>query len=376
MIRILHIVTTMDYGGVETLLMSIYRNIDRSKIQFDFLCMNTCDNLFSKEIYALGGRMYAIPFISKVGYTGYKKRLRSFFEKHPEYKIVHSHINEFNGITIQVAKCAQIPVRIAHAHNCGVRDKKKLVSYFKKYAKSKIDCSATHTFACSQKCKEEFHPCGQFRKNCIVLNNAINTSKFSFSAHKRDDIRTKASPPVRYILGNVGSFCSQKNQMMAVKIIEELLHERTDIVLWLIGDGKDRSSIEEYVRTNHLQNNIFFLGLQENISDYMSAMDIFLFPSNWEGLGIVAIEAQCNGLPVLASEAVPLETRITDLIQYLPLDDLDAWVSAVRLQIDQLDKIDRTKYPEKVTAAGWDINQIVEQMQNWYLERYAEIEEI
>lgn len=363
--RILHVVTTMDYGGVETLLMNIYRKLDRDIIQFDFLCMNTCENLFSNEIHQLGGRMYAVPFMTKVGYWGYIKELRSFFRNHPEYKVIHAHNNEFNGLVLQVANEVGIPIRIAHSHTCGNRDKDKVKYYFKQYLKSKIDKNATQTFACSVQSRDEFYKNKYQKENCIILKNAIQTNMFSFDKVIRENIRNEYGAKGRKVLGHVGNFIYAKNQIFAIKILESMKENDPDIVLWLIGDGKERLTLEKYVVDNQLTNHVKFLGRKSNIMELMSAMDIFLFPSNYEGFGIVALEAQSCGLPVVASEAVPIETQVTDLIEYLSLESIDSWITRIE-ELYTRENLERSKYSSIVKEAGYDIENTVKVLVDMY----------
>jgi glycosyltransferase involved in cell wall biosynthesis len=357
----------MDYGGVETLLMSIYRCIDRNRIQFDFLCMNTCENAFSEEIKNLGGRMYAIPFISKVGYSGYKKRLVKFFLEHKEYTIIHTHINSYNGVVLEAAQLANIPVRIAHAHVSHAIEKNIIKKFIKEYSKGKIVKCATDFFACSEDAKNDFYSTVNEHRNCKIINNAIDTEKFRFNDEVRNSIREKYNVKEALIIGHVGRFDETKNQIMVVKVFEQYLKRGNDAVLWLIGDGYNRKQIEKYVTESGMDSKVFFWGLQKDIPSLMSTMDVFLFPSRYEGFGIVAIEAQANGLPVIASDRIPKSTEVTDLIAYVSLDDTDRWV--LELQRVAEISINRMMYADIVRNAGFDIKDIAIRLQDFYLAR-------
>ena len=364
-IRVLHVVTTMDYGGVETLLMSIYRRIDREKIQFDFLCLNTCDNLFSEEIRRLGGRMYAVPFISKVGYFGYMKGISCFFEQHPEYQIVHSHLSPYNGLVLQQAKRACVPVRISHSHISHVKTSNMLIKCVEIYASQKIEGNSTIYFACSDDAKKEFYKKEINQKNCIVMNNAIQTERFRFDAEKRMKIRETYHVGEQFVIGHIGRFAYQKNQIMAVRVFEEYAAKNPRAVLWLIGEGQDKSSVQNYVKERNLEDKVIFMGSQSDIPAYLSAMDVFLFPSNYEGLGIVAVEAQASGLPVLASDVIPKETHLTDRIQYLPLLDTKPWVDTLEI-IAAAPIGNREVYAEKIKDQGYDIDDVARKLERFY----------
>ncbi len=364
--RILHVVTTMGYGGVETLLMSIYRNIDREKVQFDFLCHNTCDNYFSKEIGELGGKMYAIPYASRVGYFGYLKELYNFFKAHPEYTIVHSHFNSENGNVLSMAKKAGVPIRISHSHTVNGKGDKLNRRVYHYFIRQKIKKSATHFFACSKDACKYLYRNKKNGEDCIIFNNSISTKRFTFSQSARDEIRKKYNLENKFVLGHVGRFGYEKNQIFCIKLFEEYLREDSNAILLLLGEGGDKPKLEEYVKSKKLDDKILFLGSQSNIPSFLSAMDAFLFPSIYEGLGIVAIEAQANGLPVLASNTIPKETDITDLISHYPLDSYAPWLEAIR-KVKAKSGIDRVNYAEKVKEQNYDIEDTSKWLENFYL---------
>lgn len=366
MIRILHVVTTMDFGGVETLLMNIYRSIDREEIQFDFLCMNTCANLFSSEIKKMGGKMYAVPFMSKVGYLGYLRRLYSFFKEHPEYKIVHSHINSYNGLVLGQAQKAGVPIRISHSHVSNIKGKSFLRKQIDQFCAKKIEKYSNIYFACSTDAAKELYHQKKNYEECIIMNNAINVEKFKFDLEQRLKIRKKYFCEDKFVIGHVGRFSYEKNQRMIIELAENILKNNVNIEFWLIGDGPDKKELEQYVLIHQMDKNIKFLGVQNNISALMSAMDMFLFPSIFEGLGIVAIEAQASGLPILSSDTVPQETKLTPLIQYLPLNDKERWVTSIFKIVEDKKSCKRQSYVEDIREKGYDIKDVSERLVKFY----------
>lgn len=364
MLRILHVVTTMDLGGVETLLMDIYRNIDRETLQFDFLCMNTCNNYFSNEIKNLGGQMYAIPFISKVGYGGYKRELNRFFENHREYRIVHTHVNSYNGYILDAAKKASIPVRISHAHAVISQDQNFLKSVIEKIGRTKIENGATDYLACSKEAASSFY--GNRRKDVIILKNGINTDKFLFDKGIRNEIRECYNASNQFVIGHVGRFDNLKNQIMVVKVFESYVRDHSDAVLWLIGNGPEKNNIEKYIFDHGIEDKVLFWGVRPDVNKLMFAMDVFLFPSVHEGLGLVAIEAQASGLPVIASTGVPKDTNVTGLIQYIPLDEFDTWLKALGKCSYN---IRREEFCKKIREAGYDIKDVTEMLVSFYMRK-------
>lgn len=365
MIRVLHVVTTMDFGGVETLLMNIYRNIDREKIQFDFLCMNTCDNLFSDEIKELGGKMYSIPFISKVGVYGFRKRLLDFFKQHKEYQIVHSHINSYNGYVLEAANKAGIKNRISHVHAVFPKVKNPITQLIRVVGKSKIEKNANYFFACSINARDSFYLDKENSSKCVVLHNGIDTNRFSFNCDFRNEIREQYGLKNLFVIGHVGRFDNYKNQQFCVQIFEKLLLKNDKAKLMMIGDGPNKDQILNYVKQREMEDHVIFAGLQENIPAYMAAMDMFLFPSKKEGFGIVAIEAQSTGLPVVASDSVPRETGCTELIEYLPLTDEEAWITKIE-ELSTSSIVDRKIFSSKISEQGYDIKTSSKFLSDYY----------
>ncbi|MEH7385632.1 glycosyltransferase, partial [Bacillus sp. JJ1521] len=260
-LRVLHVVVNMNRGGAETLIMNLYRNMDRSKVQFDFL---TCkEGVFDKEILEIGGKIHRIPYISDVGHFGYVKALDQFFKEYNSYKIVHSHLDKMSGLVLRAASKAGIPVRIAHSHNTqsegGVATK-----IYKSYSGKYINSHATNLFACSNAAAEWLF--GQNSKEANILKNGIEYDKFLFSNDSRSDIRKEFNiSDETLVLGHIGRFNHQKNHSFLIDVFSELNEKVQNSVLILVGDGVLRSRIEEKVRQLNLANKVLFLGVRQDI---------------------------------------------------------------------------------------------------------------
>ena len=198
-IRVLHIVTYMGRGGLETMLMNYYRHIDRSKVQFDFLVHRQERFDYDDEIEILGGRIYHLPRLNPWSKT-YIKALGEFFREHTEYKIVHSHIDCMSAIPLRVAKKAGVPVRLAHSHSSN--QDKNLKYYLKLYYKSRISQSATNLFACSEEAGRWMFG----KQNFFVLPNAIDTKQYIYNAEKRNKVRKELGLDDALVIGHVGRF--------------------------------------------------------------------------------------------------------------------------------------------------------------------------
>ena len=323
-IRVLHVVTYMGRGGLETMVMNYYRHIDRNKVQFDFLVHRDFEADYDQEIVSLGGKIYRLPPLNPFSRT-YRSQLDDFFEKHREYKIVHSHLDCMAGIPLKSAKKYGVPVCIAHAHSSNqTKDKKYLL---KLLFKKNIRKNATDLFACSQAAGRWMFGGNQFR----VLNNAIDTSVFAVNVDLRDEVRHElVIPDDALVIGHVGRFAPPKNHKFIVEIFSEVLQTEKNARLLFVGDGDLRKETEDLVLTLGISESVIFAGLRSDVNRILQAMDVFLFPSLYEGLPVSVIEAQAAGVPCLISDQVPIECKKTDLVKQIPLQsNLACWKKEV-----------------------------------------------
>jgi len=365
--RILQVVGTMDMGGIETLLMNIYRKIDRSKYQFDFLCHNRIESHYAREIEALGGRMFVIPGISHIGYWAYCKRLYKFFCEHPEFCAVHSHHNQLSGIILKQAKKAQIPIRIAHSHSVFSPKslKSKLIfSFFQYFFRGD---NLTRALACSHEAGITLYP-AKWRNNFEVVSNVIDTQKFMFNIQYRQTIRNELNLHQCIVFGHVGRFAKVKNQKHIIDIFYKYWSQvNKNSRLLLIGEGEMKKEMEAYVSSLGGQAVVHFLGGRNDVYACLSAMDIFIFPSLVEGLPVSLVEAQASGLPILASTAIASDAIITDLVCRLELSaPLENWVAQLERMASQLDVSNRADYASNVRSAGFDVVQRAEWFESLY----------
>lgn len=373
MIRVLQVVGNMDYGGVETLLMELFRHIDRAAVQFDFLVHDNQKGLYDDEIYDLGGQIYRIPSIGKSSYRRHTRALRQQFSSQPHLQVVHSHINQMNGIILRQAKLAGVPIRVSHAHIDGGREA-LLRTALRNYSRFLIRHSATHGFACSQAASEFVHR-GSVRDHTRVLNNAIDLVKFHPDETHRRRMRLELGLNGAFVLGHVGRFYDQKNHAHLVDVFDQVHAMDQEARLLLVGVGVLRAQIEDEIQARGLEHAVRFLGSRSDVADLMNAMDVFVFPSKYEGLGIVAIEAQAMGLPVLASDAVPRETDVTELITYLPLGQTAPWVDSVMsLKAHTTQMHTRLGCGDAVAKAGYDIRRVAIELQQFYVDTLRDLE--
>nr|WP_208414422.1 glycosyltransferase family 1 protein [Paenibacillus castaneae] len=351
----------MNRGGAETLIMNLYRHIDRSKVQFDFL---TCKSgVFDDEILELGGKIHRIPYLSEVGHNGYIQAMNQFFQEHASYKIVHSHMDKMSGFVLRAARLASIPFRIAHSHNTQ-SEGGFAAKLYKWYAGTNIARSATHYMACTNVAARWLFA-GK-AKAALILQNGIECDSFSYSAETRLEVRTELGiDDSTLVVGHVGRFAYQKNHTFLIDIFKELQKECLDSVLLLAGDGPLRLQIEQKVQALQLTNKVKFLGVRSDVERLVQSFDVVVFPSHHEGLGITLIEAQASGLPCLVSNHVTDEVDMgIGLIQFLSIKNTADYVK----QITVLDKYQSRIIPSDALAEkGYDIKQTAHLIADYYL---------
>lgn len=364
-IRVLNLFAVLDRGGAETFVMNVYRNIDREKVQFDFLVHGDKIGEYEEEITALGGKIYRMPRISVKNFFQYKKQLKDFFEKHKEYEIVHSHISELGWPAFSVASKMGVPCLICHAHGYAKGFRIKDIIKFP-FMKGILKYS-TDRFACSDLAGQ-----WQYGKHLdyVVINNGIDTEQFKFDSSVRDEYRKQLGVENEMIIGHVGRFDDNKNQQFLVEIIEYLHKKNNNIKLCLVGDGKTKHEIENLVEAKGLKNAVSFLGVRDDVDKLMQMFDVFAFPSVFEGLGIVAVEAQCASLPCVISDGIPNEAIITENVFAVPLSEgAPKWAEEI-LKIDCSSRQqDAEASKEAVLKAGYDIKLTAKKLQDFYEEK-------
>lgn len=360
MIRVLQIVTYMGRGGLETMLMNYYRHIDRSKVQFDFLVHRDFEADYDKEILELGGRIYHVSRLVPWS-KSYRNELKNFFKTHSEYKIVHVHQDCLSSVALQCAKECGVPVRIAHSHSSGAV--KNLKYPIKIYYMRQIPAYATHMFACGKQAGDWMFSGRKYK----IVKNAINTEKYQYSDLVATQVRNELGLNDEMIIGHVGNFTPAKNHIFLLEIFQEILKKNCKVRLLLVGGGDGLTSMREKVYNMGLQDKVIFTGIRSDVNRLMQVMDVFVFPSLYEGLPVTMVEAQASGLPCVISDHVPEECIITKgLVTKKKLDELaDEWASHILQQAQR----SRENHMEEIKMAGYDIVTEAKQLEEFYLEQ-------
>lgn len=363
MIRILHILHSMNRGGAEAMLMNYYRNIDRARVQFDFLLteQNRCQ--YEEEIESLGGKVYRVPLLRFSNPFPYVNGVKNFLKAHPEYRIVHSHTSSKSAVPLWIAKRCGVPVRVCHAHSSnsgsgfegGVRW--ALGVWLKRVATDFMSCGEGATICWYGK---------EFLQRAKIVPNAVDMDKYGFDEvmcrHKRIQLGMASD---ECVLGMVSRFHPVKNHLFALDVLAALKQRHCKAKLLFVGDGDLRSSIEEKISALSLQNDVILTGLVSDVPNYLHAMDIVLMPSLNEGLPVSLVEAQANGLPVLASTGVPQEVDVTGNVTFLPLD-VSVWADCLAAKVAEGVKRD-SEAVKKVRQAGYDIKIASGKLERWYM---------
>lgn len=369
-IRILHENVIMDPGGIETQLMRIYRNIDKSKVQFDFLLHRTQKGAYDDEIRAMGGRIfYAEPF-NPFHHIKYINSMKTFFAEHPEYKIMIAHA-ELALCPLKVAKKAGVPWRICYSHNG--RFAFNLKRCFMDYETLFLKKYCTEMFAVSElAARYTFGDKAVDEGKVQLIKNGIMVDDYIFDPNKRVKKRHELGLEDKFIVGHVGRFMQQKNHMFLLETFAGLHELRNDAHLVLIGEGRLENDIRAKIKELNIEENVTLLGRRGDVNDLMKAMDILLFPSLWEGFPNVAIEAQASALPVYMSENITTEANFSQYSHRLPLDiGSEAWVK--RIFEDSQKVTDRIDMSVTMREQGYDVVNTAKWYEEYYLNKMKEL---
>lgn len=364
-LRVLQVVTKMDRGGLETFVMNMYRNIDRSQVQFDFLCHRFGRYAYDDEIEELGGHIYRLPRCNPLNF-GYLRSVNDFFAHHP-YCVVHSHIDCMSALPLSAAKRHGAVVRIAHSHNS--HQDKDIKYPIKEICKHFIRKEATDLFACGVDAGRWMFGTDDF----TVIHNAIDVDAYAFDSTQRARVRSELCIPAGFFtVGHVGRFAPAKNHAFIIDVFLETLRLRPDAILVLVGDGELRSETERKAIELGVADSIRFLGVRSDVAKLMQAMDVFLMPSLYEGLPLVLIEAQATGLPCLISDSIPRDCDLSGskIVRASLADSPFSWAtSLVGMRPGGNDRAEGTSV---VRAAGFDAKIEAERLVGFYLRRMKE----
>jgi len=374
--RILQVFTIMNRGGAESMIMSYYRNIDRSKVQFDFLVHRFEKGAFDEEIEQLGGQIFRIAPIPFFNLNKYQKKLDKFFKEH-QYNIIHSHLNAMSKYVLKIAKKNNTNTRIAHSHIAlpilsivNIREQKLSIIdifkiFYKNIAKKNITNYATNYFACEQKAANWLF---NNTSEVHIINNAIDSRQFRYNEEKSHLLKIKLGLNNKLIFGHVGRFNTQKNHLFLISIFYEIQKLQPNSILLLVGDGILKAKMIDKVEKLSISNKIVFLGVRSDIPEILQSFDIFLFPSLFEGLPVTLIEAQASGLKCFTSNTIDKDVDISGLINPISLEkSAKEWATII---LENKDYTRKDQY-QTIVKNGYDIKENAKKLENFYLSQLS-----
>ena len=370
-VRILHVLQRMEAGGTQALLMNMYRRIDRTKLQFDFLVEYPDRQFYDDEIEQLGGHVYHTNVRNNANILAFTGVLRHLIEEYG-YRIVHMHTYSIGYFCLREAERCGVPVRIAHSHN---NQTTKGLLYVPKLIMQKLyTIHANRFMACSEDAGRYLFGDRRF----MVVKNAIDVDSFRYSDSARCEARAELGiPDDDFVVGNVGRLCEQKNQLFLLGVVQKLKASVPSARLLIVGSGPLKEEILSCARRLGIDDSVMILENRHDMTKIYQAMDVFAFPSLFEGLGIAAIEAQAAGLPTLCSDGVAEDADASPSFHRLPAnateDDWEKAISNIACRGDACDAGSRSARSLSssgyVREAGFDAAENAKAMERWYLDQ-------
>lgn len=359
MIRVLHVIGKMDRAGAETMLMNLYRNIDRDQIQFDFITFTYEEGDYDSEIIELGGKIIPI-----VGTNAISRmmHLTSFLKSHPEYQIIHAHTLLSNSFHLIAAKIAKVKYFISHSHNTS-NGKFSFISRI--YEKISIYLNTNYSdfrIACGKEAGDYLF---SHATDVKILPNAVDLDKFNIISKKYSNYIQNNLDGEGLKIIQVGRLQEVKNYKFSLEVVEKLSKLNFSFTLYIIGKGPLLSSLEESVKSKQLSKYVKFLGVRTDIPELMAGADCMIMPSLNEGFPVVLVESQSIGLKSFVSDRIAKEVDLgLELVEFLNIDDIEPWVTSLK----SYSKIESSSAIRKETLKhlGFDISSNAEYLMNLY----------
>lgn len=368
--RVAVIGMTENKGGIESVIMNIYRNMDRTKIQFDFLLPHNAGEMaYEEEVVEMGGRVFRIMYGERESFAKARQSFLQYFRENPEVKAVHLHSNYPYAFPLKMAKKAGVPVRILHAHNSAIlfNNEKGIKSKIKKLRNyivyKQVDKYPTIYFSCSDLASKS-----TFRDNKYVwIKNGIDLEQFKYNENIRKELRNLHNIDEEdKVLGFVGRLCERKNTLFALEIFKEYVRLNPNAKMIFAGDGEQREELEEKIAEYELRDKVIILGMISDVHKWYQVFDILLLPSLFEGFPVVLVEGQAAGLPCIVSDTVTKQVGVTDLLTYKSNNaPPEQW--AKKIENILLTDRKRLEYKGKMYEEGFDVKSMVNEVVKYYM---------
>lgn len=369
-LKVLFFIDRLRLGGIQALAKDILAHNDRNRMVIDML--NLDDGIeypLKKELTDMGITVYQLKNIwlrTPLDFFSYWKAVDEFFKNHHDYDVVHVHSGSKNYYILKAAKRWNIPVRVAHAHNTGFQSKNPISILLGNFLKIPMKKNATHLVGCSKMACEWL-----FGKGCVergearVILNAIDCKLFIYNEAVRQEVRKELHLENQFVLGHVGRFENQKNHTFLLDIFAEVVKMKPESRLVLVGIGSLMEAMKAKASALGLADKVIFLGFRSDRERIMQAMDSFVFPSLYEGLSVVLIEAQASGMPVFVSDSTTTEVSYSPYIKFLSLkQSAQEWAE----EIVKRGAVERKDMSAAIKKAGFEINGMIDNLYHLYTE--------
>ncbi|PSA97674.1 glycosyltransferase family 1 protein [Bacillus halotolerans] len=367
--RVLHVLGGMNRGGAETMVMNLYRKMDRSKVQFDFLTYRNDPCAYDEEILSLGGRLFYVPSIGQSNPLTFVKNVRNIIKENGPFSAVHAHTDFQTGFIALAARLAGVQVRVCHSHNTSWKtgfnwkDRLQLMVF-----RRLILAYATELCACGEDAgRFLFGRSNMERKRVHLLPNGIDLDLFSPAGQAADEKKARGIASDRLIIGHVARFHEVKNHAFLLKLAVHLKKRGVRFQMILAGDGPLREQMEEEARRLNLLSDVLFLGTEEHIHELMRTFDVFVMPSLYEGLPVVLVEAQASGLPCIISDTITekVDTGL-GLVKRVSLSKpMDIWAETI-VRAAAAGRPKRELVKDTLAKLGYDARRNVGALMNLY----------
>ncbi len=360
MIRVLHVLGGLNRGGAETMVINLYRAIDKTKVQFDFIIHTDKPQDYLDEVKSMGARVFCFPKFRGINIKAVLKNWDRFFAEHPEYKILHSHVRSYASLYIPIAKKHGVKT-IVHSHSTS--NGSSFSSIVKKALQYPLRYQADYLFGCSTNSGEwlfgkKFVSSDKFS----VLQNAIHVDAYAPDQKTIEQYKDKLELNGKTVYGHVGRLHPAKNHSFLLEVFKEIHRVQNNSVLLIVGNGELKDEIESEIKELGLTDSVKMLGTRSDVAQLLGVMDCFLFPSKWEGLPVTVVEAQAAQLPCLVSDTVTKEVGVSDLVKYLPID------KGIQLWVDEATNMDMSKHSvsDSIISNGFDVNTTAKLITKFY----------
>lgn len=365
--RVIHNIASLHFGGAQTFIMNIYNNIDREKVQFDFVVIPEERKDLYEVIESMGGRIFVCPSYNGKNHFSYCKWWNDFFTEHPEYHVIHGHVRSTAAIYLNIAKKHGL-ITIAHSHSTS--NGKGITAIVKNILQFPIRNIADYLFACSDKAGIWLY--GKkaiYKQNYKMIPNGVDLDRFAFNKTMREEMRRKLGINKQtFVVGHIGRFTEPKNHKYLIELFSILKRTNPDCCLLMVGNGELFDDIRRYCEGLNIMDSVIMPGSRADTENFYQAMDVFVFPSLWEGLPVSVVEAQANGLPCLISDEITKDVNLTDLVTYLPLHNKEQWIK--ELDTSTLKTHTKVSESNKIKLQVFDSRKVAAELQLFYIEQY------